>query len=114
MTIQELNGLLNEGGATFKDGAVVRYDRGFQVSILFQTVYYDNNYYDRERLLEAINDNKLPDGGIWFNKKTNKIEVDLLTVNISDFDYAIRLAKHFEQKAIYNWYHGVSIDIIQD
>jgi hypothetical protein len=103
MTIKELEALIEQGGATFKDGAVVTYEEGYQVAILYDAVYYPNTSEDRERLLVHINHGILQDGGMWFNPETNKIEVDLLTVHITNITDAKNLARHFKQKAILNW-----------
>ena len=84
MTLQDLKDLILQGGATFKDGAPVTYESGYQVAILYHASEYDNTDEEHQALLEAINDGNLPDGGIWLNPDTDKIEVDLLTVHISD------------------------------
>ena len=101
MTLQELKALISEGGATFRNGSPVIHHDGYQVSVLYGTVEYDNTPDEHQALYEALYN--LPDGGIWLNPDTNKIEVDLLTVHISSKQDALNLAKHFKQKAIFDW-----------
>ena len=103
MTLQELKALINQGGATFRNGAPVIHHDGYQVAILYHASEYGNTDEEHEALLNAINDGNLPDGGIWLNPDTNMIEVDLLTVHISDKHDALNLARHFKQKAIFDW-----------
>ena len=103
MTIQELKALISEGGATLKNGKPVIHHSGYQVAILYGATVYDNTDEEHEALLVAINDGIIPDGGIWLNPDTNMIEVDLLTVHISDKHDALNLARHFKQKAIFDW-----------
>lgn len=103
MTMNELNALLNEGGATFKNGEIVTYESGYQVAILYDTVKRPDNEKTRAQVLYEINNGDLVDGGIWFNPDTKHIELDLLTVNISDERDARILGKHFNQKAIFDW-----------
>lgn len=110
MTLQELKALISEGGATFKDGAPVIHHSGYQVAILYKTTLYDNTDEEHEALLNAINDGLIADGGIWVND-VNIIEVDLLTVHISNKQDAINLARHFKQKAIFDWSTFDSINI---
>lgn len=107
MTINELNVLLNQGGATFRNGLPVTYESGYQVAILYNTVEYGNTPEEHQALYEALYN--LPDGGIWLNPDTNMIEVDLLTVHISSKQDALNLARHFNQKTIYDW---KNLDII--
>lgn len=103
MTINELKALINQGGATLKDNEAVIYTSGYQVAILYGATVYDNTDEEHEALLDAINDGTLPDGGIWLNPDTNMLEIDLLTVHISDKQDALNLARHFKQKAIFDW-----------
>lgn len=101
MTLQELKALISEGGATFKDGSPVIHHSGYQVAILYDAVEYGNTPEEHQALYEALYN--LPDGGIWLNPDTNMIEVDLLTVHISNKMDALNLAKKFNQKAIFDW-----------
>ena len=101
MTLQELKALILEGGATFRNGAPVIHHSGYQVAILYDAVEYGNTPEEHQALYEALYN--LPDGGIWLNPDTNMIEVDLLTVHISSKQDALNLAKHFNQKAIFDW-----------
>lgn len=103
MTLQELKALISEGGATFRNSEPVIHHSGYQVAILYHGTEYDNTPEEHQALLEAINDGNLPDGGIWYNPETDKIEVDLLTVHISNKMDALNLARHFNQKAIFDW-----------
>ena len=103
MTIQELNDLLNKGGATFKNGEIVTYESGYQVAILYDAVIRKDSEQTRAQLLYEINNGDLLDGGIWLNPKTKHIELDLLTVHISDKRDAKILGKHFKQTAILEW-----------
>lgn len=103
MTINELNALLNQGGATFKNGEVVTYESGYQVAMLYDTVIRPDSEKTRNQLLYEINNGDFMDGGLWLNPDTKNIELDLLTVNISDERDARILGKHFKQKAIFDW-----------
>lgn len=114
MTIQELKNIISEGGATFKEGVPVIHHSGYQVAVLYGASVYENTNEEHEALLVAINDGIIPDGGIWLNPDTNMIEVDLLTVHISDRQDAINLAKHFNQKAIFDWSTFDSINLEED
>jgi len=103
MTIQELKALIKQGGVTFKDGEPVIHHSGYQVAVLYGASVYENTDEEHEALLVAINDDIIPDGGIWLNPETNMIEVDLLTVHISNMQDAINLARKFNQKSIFDW-----------
>jgi len=110
MTKQELRDIIHyEGGTTFKDGFRVEHYSGYQVGILYDTIEYEYNDEGLESLLVAIKDGALQDGGIWYNLNTKMIDVDLLTVQVSNKMDALNLAKHFNQKAIFDWRASESI-----
>jgi hypothetical protein len=102
--------MLKKGGGTFKNGKPIQYNYGFQVA-LKQHDKHIYTVYEIEKIAELIDSRSYADCGIWLNNKTGLVEVDSVTVHITDIVQAFRIARDNDQLAIFDWDRMDSIDL---
>lgn len=99
--------LLSTGGVTFHYWEHKTYEEGFQVA-LYQPFVIMYGKSEVDKMLTEVWD-KYPDAGIWFDGED--YVVDAVTVHISDFDDAMRVASHNGQHYIYNWQYKEEVKV---
>lgn len=97
-----------EGGATLKGGKIVTYDDGYQVALEGETIVIDSDT-DLLHHIIAVYTLKL-DCGVWENEE-GFIEIDTTSVHISGYLQAMSLAEKNNQKAIYDWKRGETLEV---
>lgn len=101
--------LLSTGGVTFHNGAIARYDYGYQVALdTTVEVVYERDEID---VMIDVVYKTFPDAGIWFDGE-NYI-VDVVTVHISDRQDAMLIATRNNQRYIYDWENDIEIKVVR-
>jgi hypothetical protein len=111
VSLKKLAKILEKGGATLsKNGKLANFKKGFQVSTVDK---YQIKLSNINEILQAVNGLfvGLADGeyvGLW-------VDAGLVYVDISkkyqSFDYAMAIAKIYDQLSIYDWGLGACHDV---
>ena len=108
ITIKEIKTILdnNSNGITLNlNGKISNNKKGFYVSItnnIFKTITYKDIYTILNKAYDIKKAKKIKVYiGFWKDTKTNKSYLDL-TLRFLNLNKALRIAKKYEQKAIYN------------
>lgn len=97
------------GGATIKDGKVVTFDSGYQVSICdaYLVLRDDLEKYLKIAMEFAVDYAYV---GVWYDEEEKLYCIDY-SQRIESLDDALKVGKMMNQKAIYDWKEGDSVDI---
>lgn len=98
------------GGATIKDGKIVTFDTGYQVS--FRDVYLVERHELKKYLKIAIAfAADYAHTGVWYDDERQRYCIDY-SKHVKTFNEALTLGKMMNQKAIYDWAADDSVDIL--